>query len=190
MSPHPNRDVASAIAAVLGRDERAADAVFQLLYEELRSIATRLMHGERPHHTLTPTALVHEAYLRLSDHDALREFGRERLLAVAARVMRQVLIDHARRSKAQKRGRGERVTLHDEMLELGADALDFEELHEALERLEARSPRLCRVIELRFFAGLTTTQTAEVLNVSVRTVGDDWTVARMWLARELGRGGE
>jgi RNA polymerase sigma-70 factor, ECF subfamily len=174
------------------RRPEAADATNRLaeaLYPELRRLAASLMRRERASHTLQPTALVGEAFVRLVDQTRTEWKDRAHFLGVASRVMRQVLIDHARRHAAAKRGAGiQRVTLNEDV---GADAgelIDVLMLEDALERLAALDARGARVVEMRVFGGSTREEIAEVLDVSTRTVDNDWAMARMWLAREFGRG--
>jgi RNA polymerase sigma factor (TIGR02999 family) len=158
-----------------------------LVYSELRAIAYARMRQERSGHTLTPTALVHEAYVRLSKSDGLQCENRSHFLAVAAQAMRRILVDHARAKKAARRGGdGERVQIRD--FNLAAPASDDQvlALDAALEKLAELSPRQCRVVELRYFAGLTEEQVAEVLGVTRRTVCRDWLVARTWLQTQIG----
>lgn len=160
-------------------------------YAELRRIAARYLATERPDHTLQPTALVNEAFVRLDASSAARFADRRHFVAAAARAMRNILVDHARARGAQKRGAGKRVALDVEAA--GVDdgrGADVVALDEALERLEALHPRQARIVELRFFAGLTGAETAALLDVSERTVERDWVVARAWLRRELRREGE
>jgi RNA polymerase sigma factor (TIGR02999 family) len=165
----------------------ALQQVLDLLYPELRRLAAHLMRRERPGHTLQPTALVHEAFLELVDETAIDWEGRAHFLGVAARVMRRVLVDHARRRGADKRGGGLRHVTLDESSAPGAAerAVDVLQLDEVLERFAALDARAAQVVELRVFGGLTATETAAALGVSKRTVDSDWSVARMWLGREL-----
>jgi RNA polymerase sigma factor (TIGR02999 family) len=159
--------------------------IVTLVYPELRRLAGRLMRNERAGHTLQPTALVHEAFLNLVDAD-IEWQGRAHFLGVAARAMRQVLVDHARRHQAGKRGAGVAHVTFDDMRGAAAPRLhDLLALDEALERLAKVDSRGARVVELRVFGGLTARETAEVLAVSKRTVDTDWSFARVWLAREL-----
>ena len=162
---------------------------FAEAYAELRALAGAHFRRQPGAHTLQPTALVNEVYLRLaSSRDGAPE-DRGHLLALASRAMRQVLIDHARQKRADKRGgahAGARVTLSD--IDSGAGAWDVIELHEALERLEQLDARQARIVELRFFGGLTVGQVGELLGVSERTVYLDWQMARAWLWGELGEG--
>lgn len=166
----------------------AADRLVPLLYTELRALAQRHMRAERAGHTLQPTALVHEAFLRLVDQNRAQWQNRAHFLAVAARTMRRILVDHARRHGARKRDGGQRVTLHGDIA-LEAPAVDVLELDAALERLREVDERAQRVVELRFFGGLDVPGTAAVLGVSPATVKRDWRFARAWLAREMGSEG-
>jgi RNA polymerase sigma factor (TIGR02999 family) len=166
------------------------DDLFLPVYEELRSLAAGYFRRGPAAQTLQPTVLVHEAYLRLARETASRWKSRGHFLAVAAKAMRQVLIDHHRRRSAAKRGgRLERISIASaEPAAAGAPAIDFLALNEALERLEALDGRQARVVELRFFGDLSMQETAEVLEVSLGTVEKDWRAARAWLARELRKG--
>jgi len=170
----------------------AAERVFGRIYAELREIAERQLRQERAGHTLQPTALVNEAYLKLAANDSAEWAGRDQFMGVAAVVMRRVLVDHARARSAKKRGGGApALTALVEIAE-GADdrGLDLIEIHDALERFETIDPRAARVVELRFFGGLTMQQIARVLGVSVETAKRDWTLARGWLAGALGAEGD
>lgn len=157
-----------------------------MLYPELRRIAGRLMRSERGGHTLQPTAVVHEAFMRLVDAQTIEWQDRAHFLGIAARVMRRILIEHARRRGAAKRGGGvDRLTL-DEAAVPGDDAsVGLLDLDDVLTRFAEVDDRGARVAELRIFGGLTVRETAEELGVSSRTVNGDWAVARLWLAREL-----
>ncbi|MEL6328249.1 MAG: ECF-type sigma factor [Planctomycetota bacterium] len=166
-----------------GPPELSAD-----VYQTLRRIAERFMRGERDDHTLQATALVHEAFLRSAASDGDDSGDRRRFIAAAARAMRHVLVDHARKHNALKRGNDRRVLLDPEVLAGDAeDPLDLLELDEALARLGDLHERQARIVECRFFGGLTIEETAQVLAISHRTVERDWKVARAWLRRELGR---
>jgi RNA polymerase sigma factor (TIGR02999 family) len=161
-----------------------------LVYEELREIARRQMEKERKHHTLSPTALVHEAYLKLVGTERLIWRDRGHFFAVAAEAMRRVLIDLARRRGRAKRGGG-RLRLPLNVIDLGLE-LDRDTvlaLDEALERLKERDPRMAEVVLLRFYAGLSNEEAARALGISVRTVKREWTFARAWLYDELQKGG-
>ena len=166
--------------------EVAEPALSVTLYRELRGLAAAQLRRERPGHTLQPTALVHEAFLRLRQQRNADGADRPTLLAIAARQMRQLLVDHARGRRRLKRGGGgERFTLDARDLAADAPAADVLDLHEALDRLADLNPRQSEVVTLRFFGGLTAAEAAETLDVSVRTVEGDWAFARAWLRREL-----
>jgi RNA polymerase sigma factor (TIGR02999 family) len=153
---------------------------------ELRQVARGLMRNERRGHTLQPTALVNEAYLRLVGDSRIDWQNRAHFFGIAAQAMRQILVDHARRKGAAKRGGSWHRVTFDEQLPLGGPSIvDTLDLVDALERLADLDPRMERVVILRFFAGLTVEEVAHLLGVSPRTVHNDWKVARMWLAREL-----
>jgi RNA polymerase sigma factor (TIGR02999 family) len=172
-----------------GGDAAPADVtarLSELLYPELRQIAARLMRRERGAHTLQPTAVVHEAFVRLVGSQPVDWQDRAHFLGIAARVMRRVLVEHARRRGAAKRGAGEdRVTLDDRLTPGQDPGLDLLLLNDVLTRLAAIDARAAAVAELRVFGGLTVRETALELGVSPRTVNGDWTMARLWLAREL-----
>jgi RNA polymerase sigma-70 factor (ECF subfamily) len=161
-----------------------------VVYDELRRIARQYMSRERPDDTLQPTALVHEAYLRLIDIDSVGWQDRAHFFAVCAQIMRRILLDRARERTTAKRG-GPRANLRlDEIPEVGSwRASELIALDDALTRMEQMDPRKGRVVELRFFAGLSVEETAAVLNISPQTVHRDWKLARAWLERELCKGG-
>lgn len=163
--------------------------LYSRIYGELRKIAAGLMKAEPAGHTLRPTALVHETYIKLVDEQAIEWQDRAHFLGVATRAMRQILVDHARRRHAVKRGRAwGRVTL-DEAIGAKADpAFEIIELDRLLDRLAELSQRMARVVELRIFGGMTHREIAVVVSASQRTVAEDWSVARRWLARELAEG--
>lgn len=165
------------------------EGLFPEVYADLRRLAEGVMRGERHNHTLQPTALVHEVYLKLADRGAASVNDRAHLLALAARAMRQVLIDHARARRSQKRGGGAcLVTLSDGVPAAADPAVDWLEVEDALERLQALDPRLVRIVELRYLAGMEITEVAQVLSLSPTTVKRDTALARAWLLRELGGG--
>ena len=168
-------------------DDTAAEALFPLVYAELHRVASSYMDRERDDHTLQPTALIHEAYFKLigEDDDDGRFTGRAHFLGIAARAMRQILVDHARKRDARKRGGAwQRVTLEG-VAPKGLAETELIEIDEALERLAEHDTRLSRVVELRYFGGLTLRETATVIGVARSTVDEDWALARAWLAREL-----
>jgi RNA polymerase sigma factor (TIGR02999 family) len=175
------------VAELVRSQGAGAATLIPLVYDELRLLAERYLAHERVGHTLQPTALVNEVYLRMVDADSVDWRGRAHFLALAAAQIRHILVDHARKRSAAKRGGGMacRVTLGDIAEAPSADELDVLALHEALERLAARSPRQARVVELRYFAGLSVEETAEVMSLSKTTVKDEWSVARAWLHRAL-----
>jgi RNA polymerase sigma factor (TIGR02999 family) len=168
-------------------DEAAGDRLFPILYGELRLQARRYMRRERRSHTLQPSALVHEAYLRLAGAPDPDWHDRSHFFAFAARVMRQVLVDHARRKRAAKR-EGQHVTLDD--ADASAAPLELLDLESALTELALLDPRQARVVELRFFGGLDVEETADVLGLSSRTVKREWQTARAWLQHRLLQGSE
>jgi RNA polymerase sigma factor (TIGR02999 family) len=172
----------------LGRRE-ALDRLMPVVYDELRSVAQAQLRRERPGHTLNTTALVHEAYLKLINVREVQWRDRAHFFAMAARLMRRILIDYARARKRDKRG-GDvvPVTLEETLAVSGDRADDLVALDDALARLEQISDRQCRVVEFRCFAGLSVEETAEVLETSPATVKRDWAFARAWLNRELGPG--
>jgi RNA polymerase sigma factor (TIGR02999 family) len=169
-------------------DDSAASRLRSLVYDELHALAAKYLHRERAGHTLQPTALVNEAYLKLVNRQDIEDADRERFLRIAARAMRRVLVDHARRRDMVKRGGGEwaRVTLDGAVAPSGCEVVDLVALSDAMDRLAEQKQRLSEVVELRFFGGLTVAETARVLGVSNTTIDNDWYVARAWLARELG----
>ncbi len=168
----------------------AADRLMELLYDQLRAMASGFFRGQRPGHTLQPTALVHEAFARLLGQEGLQFKDRAHFLAVCAVAMRRILADHARRKRAAKRGGGnrERVTLDNVETPAGQDRIDVLALDLALTKLAALSERQARIIEYRFFAGMTIPEAAEALGLSTTTVEDDWRMARAWLAARLAEG--
>jgi RNA polymerase sigma factor (TIGR02999 family) len=168
-------------------DDNALNQLIPIVYEELRILAHRQLAHEQRHDSLQTTALVHEVYLRLVDDTRVTQRGRAYFFAAVSRAMRQILVDRARRRLALKRGEGAEVASLDEnQVAIDTYAAELVELDEALKRLAGNSVRHARVVELRFFAGLSVAQTAEVLGVSPRTVKSDWAMARAWLFSELG----
>jgi RNA polymerase sigma factor (TIGR02999 family) len=167
-------------------DEDAAERLIPLVYDELRARAATALRPERPDHTLTPTALVHEAYLRLVDQRLPQFENRKHFYGVAARVMRQVLVDHARSRKAAKRNDGRQALPLDENFPVTDErAADLMALDDALAALAGVDPEKARLVELRYFTGLTIEDTAEMLGVSPATVKREWALARAWLHREI-----
>ncbi|HZS62274.1 MAG TPA: sigma-70 family RNA polymerase sigma factor [Gemmatimonadaceae bacterium] len=166
-------------------DPTALEQLLPIVYTELHRIAGRHLQRERPGHTLQPTALVHEAYLRLVGGTVLAATNRVHFLRAASRAMRQALVDHARARNAQKRGGALQVTLDEAIAGEEAPMLDMLALDDALTRLAAAEPRWAQVVELKFFGGLEVLDIAESLGVSPATVKRDWQFARAWLSREL-----
>lgn len=163
-------------------DEAARDRLIHAVYPELRAIAQRQIAGERAGHTLQPTALVNEAYLRLEGLDRIQWSDRVHFVRMAARTMREVLVDHARRRNAGKRNGGERVSLTESGALSGSGGeIDVEALDRALRRLEEVDSGKARIVELRYFGGLTVEETAEALGMSPATVKRQWRAARIWL---------
>jgi RNA polymerase sigma factor (TIGR02999 family) len=176
------------IADARGGDTLALEKLVPLVYSELRRLAARYMRRERPGQSLQATALVHEAYLRLLKDDDLSIQNRAHFLGIAARSMRQILVEHARARDAAKRGGERRRITLDEAVAAGEPLdVDLLALDEALERLAQRDAQQSRIVELRFFGGLTNEETAEALGISPATVKRAWAVARAWLFRELTR---
>lgn len=175
----------------LSRGESAAlDRLLPAIYEHLHRIAQRELRRERPDHTLTPTALVHEAYLKLVQLDHISWQGRDHFFGACAQVMRRILISYARMRRAEKRGGGaaELVTLENAIVAATERPDELVALDEALSRLAALSERQARVVECRFFGGMDLDQTATALGISAATVKRDWALARAWLNRELQAG--
>ncbi len=188
MEPSPGPDATQLLAAECRAGASQGESLFNLVYEELRSLAGRYLRSERPDHTLQPTALVHEAYLKMVDQTRVDWQGRTHFFAVGAQAMRRILVDHARSRARQKRGGNlHRITLDEAVSPFGVCDLDVLALQEALERMSQLDPRQARVVELRFLAGLTVAEVAEVMGLSKRTVEGEWTHAKAWLKRELTR---
>jgi RNA polymerase sigma factor (TIGR02999 family) len=170
-------------------DGSALDKLIPLVYDELHRLARRYMRQERPDHTLQATSLVNEAYLRLIDVNRIEWRNRTHFLALAAQMMRRILVEFARNRHRQKRGGGAvQVSLDDVQEPPDSKEYDFVALNDALSGLATFDSRMSQVVELRFFGGLTVDETADVLNVSPETVMRDWKTAKAWLLRELGRG--
>jgi RNA polymerase sigma factor (TIGR02999 family) len=179
-------DVTQLLADWQRGDQEAFDRLVPLVYDELRRVARARLRTERDSHTLQTTALVHEAYVRLVDLNRMTLRNRTHFFAMASRLMREILIDHARRNNAHKRGgAAEIVSLDDVDPEAGGEAFDLLALDEALRQLDGVDPRLGQVVELRFFGGLSIAETAETLDVSPATVERDWVVAKAWLHQRL-----
>jgi RNA polymerase sigma factor (TIGR02999 family) len=169
-------------------DQSALDRLMPLVYEELRRMANHYMRNERRGHTLQTSALVNEAYLRLVDHENIEWRNRAHFFGVAAQAMRRILVDHARTRNYQKRGGGAQQVSLDEAMTLAGDrAAELIALDDALRELAKMDERKSRVVELRYFGGLSLEETAEALGVSIPTVTRDWNTAKAWLMREISR---
>lgn len=181
-------DVTVILDAIAAGDQDAGDRLFERVYTELRAIAGKYMAQERADHTLQPTAVVHEAYVRLCGSTAQHWENRAHFFAAAAEAMRRILIDHARRKRSRKRGGDHtRVALPD-VAGKGAEHIeDLLSMDEALESLGEHDPEMARVVKLRFYAGLSVNETAQALDTSPRSVNRAWTGARAWLRREMTR---
>lgn len=180
-------DVTRLLGEMSAGRQDALDRLLPLIYNELRRLAARYMQQERAGHTLQPTALVHEAYLRLTNQDRANWRNRAQFMGVAAQLMRRILVDHARKRCAAKRGVS-LVTLDEGAAQQLADTSRPEEIlavHLTLERLERLDPQQGRLVELRYFAGLSAQETAEAMGLSLRTVEREWTTAKAWLRSEL-----
>ncbi|MDQ6785486.1 MAG: sigma-70 family RNA polymerase sigma factor [Acidobacteriota bacterium] len=188
MSDKAESEVTKILQEWRGGDTSAAERLFPLVYEELRRQARRHLSLERSDHTLQPTALVHEAYLKMIDQTILSVENRTHFFGIASRIMRQILVDYARQHNAEKRGgSAQRFSIEDIEILPEQSAADLLELDEALQRLEAIDERKCRVVDMRFFGGLKEKEIAEVLGVTEKTVRRDWQFAKLWLYRELSK---
>lgn len=185
-----SKPVTELIARWSAGDQSALENLLPLVYEELRSLARRYLSREREGHTLQATALVHEAYLRLVDQSPTTIESRAQFFGIAARLMRQILVDHARSRQASKRGGGNVISL-DESADISPQKdLNLVALDDALNELARLDERQARIVELRFFAGLSIEETSRVLAIAPVTVARSWTNARLWLQRELSRGSQ
>ncbi len=190
MSSAPHHDVTRLLAKASAGDDNAAASLFAVVYDQLRRLAASALRHERRDHTLQPTALVHEVYLRLVDEPGAWWENRAHFLAIASKAMRRILVEHARGRNAQKRGSGQaRLSIDDvePSVPETVEALDLVVLDDALARLFALDPRQGRIVELRFFGGLTVEETAAVVGTSPRTVKREWQISRAWLRREMAR---
>jgi RNA polymerase sigma-70 factor, ECF subfamily len=179
-------EVTQLLAQIHAGNKEAEDRLIPLVYAELRRLAAYYLRGERSNHTLQPTALVHEAYLRLTGMHTVDWQSRSHFFATAATVMRRILVDHARAKRAEKReGFREAISLDDALVFSPGRSADLVALDEALDRFAKLDARGSRVVELRFFGGLSEEETAQVLSVSVRTVKRDWRAAKAWLLKEV-----
>ena len=178
--------VSRLVERISAGDQQALSELLPVVYQELRQLAGRYLRKERPGQTLQATALVHEAYLRLLRDQNLQWKNRAHFLAIAARSMRQILIERARARQAEKRGGAQRaITLDDQVLGQDQPSIDLLALEDALKALEALDQKQAEIVELRFFGGLTVEETAEVMGVSPATVKRWWTLSKAWLHREM-----
>jgi RNA polymerase sigma factor (TIGR02999 family) len=182
----PQKDVTVLLNAMSAGDENAPEKLLEAVYDDLRRLAAKYMRNERGDHTLQATALVHEAYIRLVDWKNVSWQNRARFFAVAAQVMRKILVDNARAKNAGKRG-GQKNSLDEAVSFAEEKELNLIALDEALSNLEKLDTRQARIVELRFFGGLSIEETAYVLDVSATTVKREWTFAKAWFQRELTR---
>ncbi|HVT91847.1 MAG TPA: sigma-70 family RNA polymerase sigma factor [Bryobacteraceae bacterium] len=184
-------DITVLLVASSHGDRRATDQLMPLVYDELRRLAQSYLQRERPGHTLQGTALVHEAYLRLIDQKQVKWQNRAHFFGVASQMIRRILVDHARSHQTAKRGAGaQKLSLDDALGVAGATDLDLVALDDALNDLAKLDPGQSRIIELRFFGGLSIEETAEVMGQSTATVNREWSSARAWLFRQMSRGRE
>jgi RNA polymerase sigma-70 factor (ECF subfamily) len=181
-------DVSALLRAWSDGDQGALDKLAPIVYDELRRLAGYYLNRERSGHSLQATALVNEAYLRLVDYKRMRWENRAHFFAVSAQLMRRILVDHARRHNLKRGGGVQHVTLEDTAVIGGGRDENLVELDDAMQGLARIDPRKAKVVELRFFGGLSVEETAEVLKVSPITVMRDWKTARAWLYREMGGG--
>jgi RNA polymerase sigma-70 factor (ECF subfamily) len=188
MKKPPEHEVTVLLTRVSAGDESAPGKLLELVYDDLRHLAAAYMQDERADHTLQATALVHEAYLRLVDWKNVSWENRAQFFAVAAQVMRRVLVDHARGKNAVKREGSQQKLALDEAVSFSTEKeFDLLALEDALQSLERVDPRQAKIVELRFFGGLSIEEAAHVLKVSVTTVKREWTIAKAWFQRELSR---
>ena len=189
MDESSQSDVTRLLVRLTDGDRGAVDQLMPLVYDELRRIASAHLRRERSGHTLQATALVHEAYLRLIDQRTVQWRNRAHFFAIASRMIRRILVDHARTTNAAKRGEGAaKLSLDEAIATPGGRDLDLVALDDALETLARVDPDQSRLVELRYFGGLTIDETAEVMQTSAATVSREWSSARAWLFRELSRG--
>lgn len=182
----PSSDITILLSKLTRGNQEAAEKLIPLVYDELKRFARSYMRRERPDHTLQATALVHEAYLKLVKQQAVDWQSRAHFFGIAAQLMRRILIDHARGHLREKRGGANEVLPLDEALVFSPErSEEFVQLNEALERLSKLDARQSRIVELRYFGGLSVDETAEFLGISPKTVKRDWSVAKAWLHAEL-----
>ena len=189
MSQLPSQPVSELLAKWRAGDQEALQTLVPLVYKELHALAHGYLRRERPGHTLQTTALVHEAYLRLVDQRPFETENRAHFVAVAARLMRQILVDYARSHRAAKRGADRRVDLDEDLILPQLRNANLVALDDALSELATIDEQQSRIVELKYFGGLTTDEIAELLDISPSTAKRDWNVAKAWLSRQI-RGGK
>ncbi len=188
MEPPAADQITEKLLACARGDRAALDELIPAVYGELRRMADRYLRQERPDHSLQPTALVHEAYLRLIDQRQVHWQNRAHFFGVAAQMMRRILVDHAKACRRDKRGGGaHKVPLDEASNLIGEGSADLVALDDAMKRLEEIDPRKSRVVELRYFGGLSVEETAQILDISAKTVMRDWNLAKAWLYQEISR---
>ena len=187
----PESSTQKPVSALLAKwqagDEKALEALLPVVYNELRRLAHGYLRKERPDHTLQSTALVHEAYLRLMKQGGGRFENRAHFFAICAQLMRQILVEYARAHRAAKRGAGQSITLNEEIAIFKGKTVDLVALDDALKELAKLDSQQSRIVELRFFGGLSIEETSRVLGVSPATVKRDWATARVWLHHEVSK---
>ncbi len=187
MQRGPSSPVSELLDKWQAGDREALPALIPLVYADLRKLARRYLQKERPEHTLQSTALVHEAYLRFAKREKVRFESRTHFFAISAQLMRQILVDYAREHRAAKRDAGLKLVLDDALAPHPLREINLVVLVDALQELSRLDPRQGQVVELRFFGGLSIEETSQVLGVSPATVKRDWTTARIWLQKQIGR---
>ena len=186
MRQNISNNVTQLLNQVSNGDEFALNSILPLVYNELRKISSKYLRDEYRHNTLQTTELVHEAYLKLIGSNSLSWESRAHFYGIAAKSMRQILVDHARKRKSQKRGKGETLLpLENANFVVGESEEQILNLNDALNKLETLEERSAKIVELRFFSGLSIEETAKLLNISTATVKRDWKFAKAWLYREI-----
>jgi len=188
--PQSSEPISELLVKWRAGDQEALKTLVPLIYRELHGLAHYYLRGERSGHTLQTTALVHEAYLRLAKQGPFQTENRGHFVAVAARLMRQILVDYARSHRAAKRGAECRVELGDAVEQPQKQDTDVVALDDALNELAKLDEQQCRIVEMRFFGGLTLEETAAVMDISSATVGREWNMAKAWLSRQMQRGSD
>ena len=188
MTPQVSDNVTQLLIEISNGDREAVDLLLPVIYDELRKLAANYLRRERPDHTLQPTALVHEAYLRLVDQTRVNWQNRAHFFGIAAQIMRRLLVDHARRHNAEKRGQDFQKLSLDENIDRAVDrSAELIALDDALKALAVFDPQKARLVELRYFGGLTIEETADVLGVTATTIKRHWRFAKAWLHGEMQR---